>query len=142
MLALYHFFCLLEEPVRSVESLLQIPLWYHQKVFFAEFSNLKRSMSLKVLSRVLKHNLLAIGASSHMSSKVLHINSANWLLCFISNVDSDVNSISIWNFECTVRPFGSNKAVMPEVTIGSTIFDADCNLEIIAFYKYAFPIPL
>ena len=76
-----------------------------------------------------------------MIKDVFKSSSANWLPCLISQVDSALMSKGIWNHECAVLPFGNNKAAIPEVATGRTIFDSDLSLEIIVFHKNVFPVP-
>ena len=42
--------------------------------------------------------------------------------CFISQVDSSLTLISMWNCECSVWPLGSNKAAIPEEATARALF--------------------
>ena len=76
-----------------------------------------------------------------MIKDVFKSSSANCLPCLISQVDFALMSKGIWNRECVVLQFGNNKAAIPEVATGRTIFDSDISVEIIVFHKNVFPVP-
>ena len=88
-------------------------------------------MSLKLLCKASRQYLFAIGASSQIIKQVFYCSSSNCLPWFMSHVDSWVTSSEIWNREWAVLPFVNNKAAIPEVAAGWTIFYYDLILEII-----------
>ncbi|KAG4930693.1 hypothetical protein GLYMA_17G168700v4 [Glycine max] len=95
-------------------------------------------ISLKVLSKVSKQNLCAIGVSSQMIIFVIFNNSASSDPCWMLHVEFCNIGTRMTNLECAVLPPSNSKEVIPlEATI-RTIFPLECKQEANVFHMNFF----
>ncbi len=91
------------------------------KIFSVASASCNCIKSRRVRSTASKARRCIIGASSQMIRSTLCTNSATFIYCVMLQVDSSCRLIGILNLEWAVLPPRSNKDVIPDEVIASTI---------------------